>query len=198
MFTGIIEAVGRLVEVEETDEGRRFQIESPSVASGLPIGASVAINGTCLTSIRTDGERFTVELVSETLRRTTLGRFRPGDSVNLERAMPASGRFDGHIVQGHVDGVGSVLSVSDAGDGRILEFEALPGVAEYLVEKGSVTIDGVSLTVTHVDDARFGVALIPHTLDVTTLGGLRPGDEVNLEADILAKYLDKLLARRSS
>ncbi len=196
VFTGIIEAVGHVAEAEQTDEGRRFRIEAGAIAGGLPIGASVSINGTCLTATDVDPPVFTVELVSETLRRTTLGGLTVGAAVNLERALPAAGRFDGHIVQGHVDGVGVVVSVRDAGAGRLIEIDAPREVSAYLVEKGSVTIDGVSLTVTHVDGARFGVALIPHTLHITTLGSLVPGLTVNLEADVLAKYIEKLLERR--
>ncbi len=195
MFTGIVEAVGRLVEVEKTDGGRRLRIEAPPVA-GSPIGASVAVSGVCLTVTGTDGSTFRVEAVTETLARTSLGGLEVGSEVNLERAMPASGRFDGHIVQGHVDGVGRVVEVEPEGEGRRVTIGELPaGVRPYVVEKGSITVDGVSLTVAAVTTDGLEIALIPHTLAVTTLANLATGVVVNLEADILAKYVQRLLIK---
>lgn len=196
MFTGIVETVGVITEVEETDGGRRFRIKSETVADST-VGSSVAVAGVCLTITGTEGDEFMVELVSETIRRTSLGRLGVGERVNLERAMSASGRFDGHIVQGHVDGVGRVTEVVEEGEGRRLTVGEIPAtVAPYVVEKGSITVEGVSLTVAALTPDGFEVALIPHTLGVTTLGALQTGDLVNLEADILAKYLERLLVRK--
>ena len=196
MFTGIVETVGTIEDVTDSSDLRRFRISFDPPWT-LPVGASVATAGVCLTVVDTSPGRLTVEAVPETLGRTSLGTWDTGRSVNLERAMPSDGRFDGHIVQGHVDGVGTVALVVAEGDGgRRLRVSADAGLLRYLVEKGSVTIDGVSLTVTGVGDGWFEVALIPHTLEVTTLGALDPGDPVNLEVDILAKYLERLLESR--
>lgn len=196
MFTGIVEATGTVEEVRAVGGGLRVTIESPEVVLGLGVGDSVAVRGACLTAVEVDSESFTVELVAETVNRTVLGQLETGVQVNLERAMAASGRFDGHIVQGHVDGIGTVTSVTPEGDSRRIEIQSTPEVLRYVVEKGSITVDGVSLTVAAVSEGAFEVALIPHTLAVTTLGALTPGTRVNLEADILAKYVDRLLEAR--
>jgi riboflavin synthase len=193
MFTGIVEAVGRVTEVEGLDGGRRCVIDSPSVAEGLKIGDSVAVQGACLTAAAVAQGSFTVEMVSETLARTTLGGLVVGSVVNLERAMPAAGRFDGHIVQGHVDGVGSIVSIEDPGTGSRITVKCPPELMRYIVDKGSVTVDGVSLTVADLQSDAFVIALIPHTLAVTTFGSLQPGDSVNLEVDILSKYVERLM-----
>lgn len=193
MFTGIIETVGRVVAVEGTDEGRRFVFEGPEVTDDLPIGASIAVNGACLTAVRVDGERFAVDAVLETLNRTNLGDLEEGDGVNLERAMPASGRFDGHVVQGHVDGIGRIDSIVPEGEGQRWRITAPDAVLRYVVEKGSITVDGVSLTVAALGPGWFEIALIPHTLAVTTFGSATVGEAVNLEVDILAKYVERLL-----
>jgi riboflavin synthase len=145
--------------------------------------------------VETDSDRVTVDVIPETLSRTNLGDLRPDSSVNLERPMPADGRFDGHIVQGHVDGVGVVSAISEDGGGVVMSVEVAPDLLRYLVGKGSVTIDGVSLTVAGLTDTGFTVALIPHTLEITTLGLRKQGDEVNLEMDVLAKYVERLLSR---
>lgn len=197
MFTGIVEATGIVDDVEVVDGGLRVTIVSPEIASGLSVGDSVAVRGACLTAVDVSVERFTVELVSETVHRTVLGELESGWRVNLERAMTASGRFDGHIVQGHVDGVGTVVSVTSEGQGFRLEIRPPGELLRYVVEKGSITVDGVSLTVANVSDEGFGIVLIPHTLAVTTLETLAPGSQVNLEVDILAKYVDRLLEARS-
>jgi riboflavin synthase len=197
MFTGIVESKGTLRAASETDTGRHFAIEAADIVEALDIGASVAVSGACLTVVATSNSGFTVELVPETLRRTALGDLVVGDSVNLELAMPAAGRFDGHIVQGHVDGVGLVRSLTDHGDGLRLSVECPPELRKYIVTKGSITIDGVSLTVAGIDEEGFEVALIPHTSAVTTLGSLSPSDRVNLEVDILAKYVERLLETRA-
>lgn len=194
MFTGIVEQMGRVEMVTGTDEGRRLVIGGDGLGE-LPIGASIAVNGVCLTAVETDSDRVTVDVIPETLSRTNLGDLRPDSSVNLERPMPADGRFDGHIVQGHVDGVGVVSAISEDGGGVVMSVDVAPDLLRYLVGKGSVTIDGVSLTVAGLTDTGFTVALIPHTLEITTLGLRKQGDEVNLEMDVLAKYVERLLSR---
>lgn len=193
MFTGIVEATGVIVEVAAFDGGTRIAIECPEVTEGLEVGDSVSVQGACLTATDIADGRFRVAVVSETLRRTSLGSLEASDRVNLERAMPASGRFDGHIVQGHVDGVGTVREVKPDGEGRRLTISCPPDLLRYVVEKGSITVDGVSLTVASLDGDAFDVALIPHTLGVTTIGTLEPPSPVNLEVDILAKYVERLM-----
>ena len=197
MFTGIVEERGRIAAFDRTDDGTTVRIEARSVVRGVAVGDSVAVDGACLTVTAVDDGSFTVHAVPETLRRTTLGDRRPGDGVNLERAMPADGRFDGHVVQGHVDGAGTVRSVEAEGEGVRMTIGVPAHLARYLVEKGSVTVDGVSLTVAAMVDDGFQVALIPHTLAVTTLGERTTGDRVNLETDVLAKYVDRLLEVRT-
>jgi riboflavin synthase len=161
----------------------------------MPIGASIAVNGVCLTAVESAAGTVSLNVIPETLRRTNLADLVPGSAVNLELSMPANGRFDGHIVQGHIDGVGVISSVdvADRG-GRAMRVEVEEQLRRYVVEKGSVTIDGVSLTVAAITDEGFEVALIPHTLEVTTLGLRKPGDTVNLEMDVLAKYVERLLS----
>ncbi len=193
MFTGIVERSARVVAVDGDDLGRAITFEAPGITDDLPVGASIAVNGACLTAVEVDGDRFRIDAVVETLRRTNLGELEPGSRVNLERAMPAAGRLDGHIVQGHVDGVGVVERVDPEGEGVRLAVRVPPELRRYVVEKGSVTVDGVSLTVASVTGDGFEVALIPHTLEVTTLGERPPGSRVNLEVDVLAKYVERLL-----
>ena len=199
MFTGIVEAVGKIAALESRGELTCLEIEAPSITEGVKLGDSIAINGACLTvaAAVTAGEGGTLafEAVQETLDKTNLGDLREGSRVNLERAMRSDGRLDGHIVQGHVDGVGRVQELRCEGDDVRLFVECGPEVASYLVDKGSVTVDGVSLTVVEARDDGFDVALIPHTLQVTTLGERRPGDRVNLEADILGKYVKRYLEK---
>jgi riboflavin synthase len=155
------------------------------------------VNGVCLTAVETPDGQVVLDLVAETLDRSTLGALQPGDPVNLERPMPADGRFDGHIVLGHVDGVGEVRAIEQEGEGRRMRVRVPDDLARYLVEKGSVTIDGVSLTVASIDGSEIEIALIPHSLEVTTLGLRSVGEKVNLEIDVLAKYVEKLLSARS-
>lgn len=195
MFTGIVETVGRVVAIEPQGAKTRLVIDAPAVTDALPIGASVAVNGACLTVVAVRGEQVAFEAVPETLARSSLGGLRAGSAVNLERAMRADARLDGHIVQGHVDGVGRVRALDRRGDDVRLAVACEPDFAELLVPKGSVAIDGVSLTVVGVAPDGFDVALIPHTLAVTTLGERRPGDAVNLEADVLGKYVRTYLER---
>lgn len=199
MFTGIVTEVGSVVEVTRTDGGRRIVVAAPATASDLIVGASVAVNGVCLTATHVAGERFAVDVVGETVARSNLGGVAPGDAVNLERPMAAGGRFDGHVVQGHVDAVGVVAAIRPEGEARRIRISIPPDLARYVVEKGSVTVDGVSLTITAVAAAGetepwFEVVLIPHTLDVTLFGSRGVGDGVNLEADVIAKYVEHMLA----
>lgn len=197
MFTGIVEQIGSVAHVADNEIGRRIVLSAPGVGA-LPLGASISVNGVCLTAVETDDDTVAVDVIPETLQRTNLGTLMNASQVNLERPMPADGRFDGHIVQGHVDGVGTVAAIERAEDGGVVMTVDIPEpLQRYLVEKGSITIDGVSLTVASLTGAGFSVALIPHTLEVTTLGLRNPGDTVNLEVDVLAKYVERLLRATS-
>ncbi|HUP16478.1 MAG TPA: riboflavin synthase [Acidimicrobiia bacterium] len=196
MFTGIVESLGTVRRITDLDGGRRLVFDAGDLAIGLEVGDSIAVNGVCLTAVEAGQGGVTADVVAETLRRSNLGSVREGDRVNLERPMRADGRFDGHIVQGHVDATGEVTTVVVEGEGRLIRIAAPPDGLRYVVEKGSITVDGVSLTVTSVDPDSFEVALIPHTISVTTLGFRRPGDRVNLEFDVLAKYIERLLERQ--
>ena len=188
MFTGIVEEIG---VVKAMDAGR-LTIGASAVVSDVSVGDSIAVNGACLTVTEHDASSFAVDVVPETLRRTNLGALTAGSRVNLERSMPASGRFGGHMVQGHVDGTGVVRSISADGDALMMAFEASPWVMRYVVEKGFIAVDGTSLTIVHCDNFSFSVTLIPHTQANTVLGDKRVGDSVNLEADIVAKYVERL------
>lgn len=195
MFTGIVETVGTVRGIEGQRERARLRVEAPGIVEGLALGASVAVNGACLTVTAVRGAEVQFDAVRETLDRTALGELRAGARVNLERALRADARLDGHLVQGHVDATGRVRAVEQAGDDVRLRVACDADFAELLVEKGSVAVDGVSLTVVGVEEAGFDVALIPHTLAVTTLGERRSGDRVNLEADVLGKYVRRYLER---
>lgn len=197
MFTGIVEDVGTVLSVSGDTAGQTLRIRSVVVTRDLSVGDSISIAGACLTAVSVDDDSFEIEAVSETLEKTNLGRLRSGDGVNLERAMRADGRFDGHIVQGHVDGVGRVLRLEPEGIGSRLAIEVPPSLLRWIVEKGSITVDGVSLTVAHLSGQMVEIALIPHTLEATTLGSLAGGDVVNLEADILGKYVERLMETRT-
>jgi riboflavin synthase len=196
MFTGIVEEKGKVDRLDHGDQAVRIVIEGPLVAAGLAIGDSIAVNGVCLTVVEALPGGFAADVVKETLDRTNLGELQPGSAVDLERPMLASGRFDGHIVQGHVDGVGRVEGLATEGESVRMTIKSPADLLPYIVEKGSVTVDGVSLTVAGLTADGFEVALIPHTLAVTVLGERRPGDLVNLEADVLAKYVERLLGER--
>ena len=199
MFTGIVEEAGRVESAARREELLVVRIAAPRVSAGLAEGASIAVNGCCLTAVRSDARGFDVELTEETLRRTRFEeRLVPGALVNLERPMRADGRFDGHVVQGHVDGVGRVRALRRLGESAELEVEPPSGFERYLVEKGSVAVDGISLTVWGIGGGAFSVALIPFTLDVTNLRNAEPGRLVNLEADVIAKYVERLLASRGT
>ncbi len=195
MFTGIVEKAAEVVSVSRSGELARIEIDAGHVAEGVALGESIAVNGCCLTICAAEGDRLSFEAVRETLDRTNIGELERGSRVNLERAMAANGRFDGHIVQGHVDGVGCVRELRRSGDDVVLVVECDADLAGQLVDKGSVTIDGVSLTVVHAGEDWFDVALIPTTLAETTLGQRQSGDRVNLEVDILGKYVARQLAR---
>jgi riboflavin synthase len=193
VFTGIVEHRGLVLSVERSNGGMRLVVDTGPL-SAIPLGGSISVNGVCLTAVDAPFGQVVLDLVAETLDRSTLGGLQPGDPVNLERPMPADGRFDGHIVQGHVDGVGEILVIEEEGEGKRMRIRVPADLSRYLVEKGSVTIDGVSLTVAAVDGKEIEVALIPHSLEVTTLGLRTMGEKVNLEVDVLAKYVEKLLS----
>lgn len=198
MFTGIVEEIGTVVRLDRRPEGSgggdaRLVLHGPLVTEGTGLGDSIAVDGVCLTVTESRDGEFTVDVMPETLRHTTLGSVQPGTRVNLERAVRADGRLDGHLVQGHVDGVGRLLSRDPGPRWDDLVVGCPPELARYVARKGSIAIDGVSLTVTEVGADRFGVSLIPTTLGATTLGGLRVGDVVNLEVDVIAKYVERLL-----
>jgi riboflavin synthase len=207
MFTGIVEELGQVRAVAHHDGGARIEIDAALVLEDAALGASIAVNGCCLTVVEQGDGWWAADAQAETLDRTTIGALTAGDPVNLERPVRLADRLGGHIVQGHVDGVGTVLARTPEPDGSTRLTVGLPdGLGRYLVEKGSVTVDGVSLTITHVTPdgdrraeggERFGVALVPHTLAVTTLGVRTPGDPVNLEVDVLAKYVERLLSPTS-
>lgn len=194
MFTGIVEELGDVVALDPGADSARLTLRGPLVTSDATHGASIAVNGVCLTVVEHTGGEFTVDVMAETLNRSSLGALQPGDRVNLERAMAASSRFGGHIVQGHVDGTAGILERVPGDRWELVRLTLPAGLGRYVVEKGSITVDGVSLTVASVDDDSFTVSLIPTTLELTTLGRKAVGDPVNLEVDVLAKYVERLLA----
>ena len=192
MFTGIVEHRGSVLSVESANGGMRLVLDTGPL-HGIELGGSIAVNGVCLTGVETGEGHVAVDVVKETLSRSTLGDLQPGDPVNLERPMAADGRFDGHIVQGHVDGVGVIAAVEPEGNGRRMRLRIPGALSRYVIEKGSITVDGVSLTVAAVEGDDVEIALIPHSLEVTTLGLRAVGEKVNLEVDLVAKYVEKLL-----
>ena len=196
MFTGIVEELGVVVAVERGTASARLTVRGPVVTADAVQGASIAVNGVCLTVVEHGGGSFVVDVMDETLRRSSLGTAQPGEPVNLERAMPADGRFGGHVVQGHVDGTARLVRREPGDRWEVLTFSLPTALAAFVVEKGSITVDGVSLTVSALDDAAatFSVSLIPTTLELTTLGRLQVGDVVNLEVDVIAKYVQRLLS----
>jgi len=196
VFTGIIEELGTVAARDDTADAARLTVRGPTVAADAAIGDSIAVNGTCLTVVTTDGRQFTADVMRETLQRSSLGVLRAGDPVNLERPVTLASRLSGHLVQGHVDGVGTVLSREVSENWEVVGVSLPAGLARYVVTKGSITVDGVSLTVVDVADEGFTVSLIPTTLALTTLGAKGIGDPVNLEVDVIAKYVEKLLAGR--
>ncbi|HEU0108690.1 MAG TPA: riboflavin synthase [Vicinamibacteria bacterium] len=199
MFTGIVEEVGEVEAAVRRHDVLAVRIRARAVTAGLPRGGSIAVDGCCLTAVETDGDGFACDLTAETLDRTAFAqRLVPGALVNLERPMRADGRFDGHIVQGHVDGVGEILGLERSGEAAALSVAVPPHLERYLVEKGSIAVDGISLTVAGLRPGGFSVAVIPYTLDHTNLRAARPGDRVNLEIDVIAKYVERLIAPASS
>ncbi len=193
MFTGIVEELGRVVAREELPEAARLTVEGPLVTSDARPGDSIAVNGVCLTVVERADGRFVADVMRESLRRSSLGALAVGSPVNLERAVRVQDRLGGHVVQGHVDGTGELLELRPDRHWTVVRVSLPDGLGRYVVEKGSITVDGVSLTVTAVQDDAFEVSLIPATLAATTLGSRRPGDPVNLEVDVLAKHVEKLL-----
>lgn len=195
MFTGLVESIGRVRSLDRRGDASRLTLETP-LAAGLSLGESLAVNGCCLTVTSTDGDSASFDLLGETLARTNLGGLAPGARVNLERALRADGRFGGHFVQGHIDTTTEVLSAETKGADLNLIIALPEAGARYLIEKGSIAVNGVSLTVASLGEDRFGLWIIPHTLQETNLGDLRAGSPVNLEYDMLAKYAERQLAAR--
>lgn len=193
MFTGIVEETGKIRSAQTGGTSGRLDIEADIVIEGTKIGDSIAVNGVCLTVVELGTDGFTADVMPETAECSSLGKCRPGDKVNLERAMAADGRFGGHIVSGHIDGTGRIESLEDDGIAVWVSIRAEKALLKYIVEKGSVAIDGISLTVAYVDGDRFKVSVIPHTGEATMLLEKKPGDTVNLENDIIGKYVDKLM-----
>ena len=193
MFTGIIEELGTVEAIEDQGDAVRLSVRGPLVVSDAGEGDSIAVNGCCLTVTTHDGEMFTADVMRETLDKTSLGDFEAGTRVNLERAVTADKRLGGHIVQGHVDGTGTIRSRTPSEHWEVVEIDLPEGLGRYLVDKGSITVDGVSLTVVTTTDDTFTVSLIPETLARTTLGIKQPGDVVNLEVDVIAKHVEKLV-----
>jgi len=196
MFTGIVEELGEVVALDRGTASARLTVRGPRVTSDATHGASIAVNGVCLTVVDRTDDHFTVDVMAETLARSALADLAAGAPVNLERAMPADGRFGGHVVQGHVDGTAEVVSREPGDRSEVVTFTMPDDLARYVVLKGSVTVDGVSLTVSDVTDSTFSVSLIPTTLELTTLGRRKPGERVNLEVDVIAKYVERLLATK--
>jgi len=193
MFTGIIEELGKVSAIEKQPDAIRLTISCSKVLSDLKRGDSISCSGTCLTAMEIDGSSFTADVMLETLKRSSLSEVKVGDVINLERAMQHETRFGGHIVQGHVDGVGEVISREKSDNWDWVRIRIPADLMKYVVMKGSITIDGISLTVNEVGDDHIAVSLIPETLEVTTLGYKHPGDKVNVEADVLAKHIERLL-----
>jgi riboflavin synthase len=194
MFTGLVADLGTIAALDRGDDGLRLRVAT-TLAGELSPGDSVAVNGVCLTAVEIDGAAFSADVMEETLRRSSLGPLGEGDNVNLELPLRPNDRLGGHVVQGHVDGTGTVESTRDDGFARVVRIAAAPDLLRYVVEKGSIAVDGVSLTVSEVDDGGFAVSLIPETLERTTLGAAAPGRTVNLEVDVFAKYVEKLSQR---
>jgi riboflavin synthase len=197
MFTGIVEELGTVDRLEEQGDAVRLTVSGPLVTTDAGLGDSIAVNGCCLTVAERDGEAFTADVMRETLDKTSLGGLRPGDRVNLERAVTPTTRLGGHVVQGHVDATGTLRRRTPSDHWELVEVGMPADVGRYLVPKGSVTVDGVSLTVVEVGEDSFTVSLIPETLARTTLGLKQTGDAVNLEVDVMAKYVEKLLQERT-
>lgn len=193
MFTGIIEEVGKITAVIKGQRSSQLWVSGAVIMDDLKLGDSVAVNGVCLTVSQLRGNKWMADVMSETLSRSNLGDLKGGSAVNLERAMPAIGRFGGHIVSGHIDGTGHIVQISKDDNAVIFEIKAPPKIIRYIIEKGSIAIDGISLTVIGMTAASFKVSIIPHTVKQTILGIKKPGDPVNLENDLVGKYIEKML-----
>ncbi|MEV8319721.1 riboflavin synthase [Streptomyces sp. NPDC059900] len=196
MFTGIVEELGEITAVENLDDASRFRVRGPVVTDGAKHGDSIAVNGVCLTVVEHEGDEFTADVMAETLNRSSLGALAAGSRVNLERPTAVGDRLGGHIVQGHVDGTGEIVDRKPSENWEIVKISLPADLSRYVVEKGSVTVDGVSLTVVDAGPDYFTISLIPTTLALTTLGIKQPGDPVNLEVDIIAKYVERMLGDR--
>jgi len=194
MFTGIIEGLGTIRRIRSSGTGKRMTLEADFILDDTGIGDSIAVNGACLTAVQVEGKRFEVDVSPETLLTTTLGKRIIGDRVNLERALRVSDRLDGHLVSGHVDGVGILDQRKTAGNAILLTFAVPESLSRYMVKKGSVAVDGISLTINRCEKESFEVSIIPHTAKVTTLGIRQPGDPVNIETDIIGKYVERFLS----
>ena len=198
MFTGLIEDLGMVREIDKGAKSAKLTVNTQINLSEVKIGDSIAVNGVCLTVTRKENQGFTVEVMWETIRKTNFKNLLPGTRVNLERALQLSGRLDGHMVTGHVDGVGTIVRKDVFEIAEVIEFETDREITRYLIKKGSISIDGISLTIVDVSDKSFSVSLIPHTRDKTTLGIKKIGDTVNLEVDMLAKYIERLINNQQS
>jgi riboflavin synthase len=199
VFTGIIEEVGAVVALDQHSTGARLRVRCHTVMEDAREGSSIAVNGVCLTALDLTADTFAADLAPETLQRTNLGELKPGSLVNLERPLAPTGRLSGHIVQGHVDGTGELVSYEPIGEGNWwLKIRIPPELDRYLVYKGSIAIDGISLTIATLEECILGITIIPHTDQMTRLGQYRPGDRVNIECDILAKHVEKLMALRAA
>ncbi|MCW2889919.1 MAG: riboflavin synthase, alpha subunit [Streptosporangiaceae bacterium] len=197
MFTGIIEELGEIVAIEPATDSARLTIRGPLVTQDAAHGASIAVNGVCLTVVDLKEDTFTADVMRETLDRSSLGVLEPGSRVNLERPVRLSDRLGGHLVQGHVDGVGTIVAREPGENWEVVRISLPGGLGRYIVEKGSITVDGISLTVVDAGDDRFSVSLIPTTLDLTTLGRKAVGEPVNLEVDVIAKYVERMIGATS-
>jgi riboflavin synthase len=196
VFTGIVEELGEVTAVENLDDASSFRLRGPIVTEGAKHGDSIAVNGVCLTVVEFEGDEFTADVMAETLNRSSLGVLAVGSRVNLERPMALGARLGGHIVQGHVDGTGEIIERKPSENWEIVKISLPADLTRYVVEKGSVTVDGISLTVVDAGPDYFTVSLIPTTLGLTTLGHKQPGDPVNLEVDVIAKYVERLMGAR--
>ena len=197
MFTGLVETTGTILRLERADRGLHLTLRASLESPDLKIGESIAVDGVCLTVVSLQGDAFTVDVSEETVSRSTLGQRRPGDEVNLERALRLGDRLSGHLVSGHADGTGRVAARQRRGESLVIKFEIPPELSRYLIEKGSVAVNGVSLTVNRCEGRQFEVNVVPHTARASTLGNLKVGDRVNVEVDLIGKYVEKFLLQRS-
>jgi len=197
MFTGLVETTGTILRLERADRGLHLTLRASLESPDLKIGESIAVDGVCLTVVSLQGDAFTVDVSEETVSRSTLGQRRPGDEVNLERALRLGDRLSGHLVSGHADGTGRVAARQRRGESLVVKFEIPPELSRYLIEKGSVAVNGVSLTVNRCEGRQFEVNVVPHTARASTLGNLKVGDRVNVEVDLIGKYVEKFFLQRS-